>query len=97
MHVGRMENAISGTCRAKGPSLKRSWRSWIPPMSRTPSDSPSRSAVMPTRRQQSREASPRRSTDMCLRLVGAVRERLPPRFVWVIDAFRHAFPLDAEH
>ena len=26
-------------------------------------------------------------------IVGAVRERLPPRFIEVIDAFRQAFPL----
>jgi len=29
-------------------------------------------------------------------IVGAVRERLPPRFIEVIDAFRQAFPLDTE-
>ena len=34
--------------------------------------------------------------DLVRRLVAAVRERLPPRFIEVIDAFRLAFPLDAE-
>jgi ADP-ribosylglycohydrolase len=29
-------------------------------------------------------------------IVGAVRERLPPRFIEVIDAFRQAFPVDRE-
>jgi len=29
-------------------------------------------------------------------IVGAVRARLPPRFIEVLDAFRQAFPLDAE-
>jgi ADP-ribosylglycohydrolase len=29
-------------------------------------------------------------------MVKAVRERLPPRFIEVIDAFREAFPLDVE-
>jgi len=29
-------------------------------------------------------------------IVGPVRERLPPRFIEVIDAFREAFPLNAE-
>jgi len=29
-------------------------------------------------------------------IVGAVRERLPPRFIEVLDAFREAFPLGAE-
>ena len=29
-------------------------------------------------------------------IVSAVRERLPPRFIEVIDAFRQAFPLDLE-
>ena len=63
----RFGPTIAGTCLANSQSRKRSLLSWIRPMSRTPSDSPCRSAVMPTRRPQSLEASRRRFTDVCRR------------------------------
>ena len=74
---------------------ERSWRSWIPQRRRDQAaislggDADTQAAIAGGIAEAFYRGVPEA-------IVGAVRDRLPPRFIEVIDAFGQAFPADAE-